>query len=68
MNATAARFRTFRADIFNAVTHLAGFDIFINGDDRGLGFFNFARYPTPHGNWHLFGLGRQVVVSRLPRR
>lgn len=63
-----SRLSIFTAAIFDAVTHLAGYDVFIDGDDRGIGFFDLERYPTHPENWHVFGLGFQVVAFRLEVR
>ena len=61
-----SRLSTFRADLFNAVTHLFGYDVFIEADDSSSrGPLKFERVPYGDSGTEFFGLGLHVVVSSV---
>ena len=62
-----SRLSTFRTDLFNAVTHLFGYDVFIEADESSSsrGPFSFLRVPYGDAGTEFFGLGLHVVVSSV---
>ena len=61
-----SRLSTFRADLFNAVTHLFGYDVFIEADaPSSRGLLKFERVPYGDAGTEFFGLGLHVVVSSV---
>lgn len=65
MSSTALRLSTFATAIFDAVTHLAGYDVFIERDGPSCGLLDFQREDHGEAGSMYWGLGLHVVVSHL---
>ena len=59
-----SRLTTFRHDLFNAITHLCGYDVFIqDADHPWISPFKFTRIRHPEGDNEFVWLGYHVTVS-----
>ena len=61
-----SRLATFRADLFNAVTHLCGYDIFIqDADHPWISPFKFTRICHGDSGTEFVWLGYHVTASSM---
>ena len=72
--ATRCAFRTFRAAVFDAVTHSMGYECNVYPEafwvseprkTTSPGFFSFERHVIDSANCEYWGFGQYVLVSRL---
>lgn len=60
-----SRLSHLRSSLLNAVTHLFGYDVFIEADAPSRGLLDFQKMPHGASGTEFFGLGFHVVVSSL---